>query len=84
MLTWHLDFWKKRQEFHCTIPGFCQCNESIHIYTNFKILFVVYITFAYVVPEDEASFTKYIEVTLNSYRSGVLLDGVMKICPEPF
>ena len=37
------------------------------------------IKFAYVVPEDEASFTKYIKVTLNSYRSGVILDGVMKI-----
>ena len=37
-----------------------------------------------VVPEDEAGFTKYIEVSLNSHRSGVILDGVMKICPEPF
>ena len=42
------------------------------------------IKFAYVVPEDESGFTKYIEVTLNSYRSGVVLDWVMKICPEPF
>ena len=42
------------------------------------------IKFAYVVTEDEAGFTKYIEVTLDSCRSGVILDGVMKICPEPF
>ena len=42
------------------------------------------IKFAEVVPEDEAGFTKYIEVTLNSYWSGVILDGIMKICPEPF
>ena len=42
------------------------------------------IKFAYVVLEDEAGFTKYIEVTLNSYRSGVILDGVMKLCPEHF
>ena len=42
------------------------------------------IKFAYVVPEEEAGFTKYIEVTLDSYRSGVILDEVMKICPEPF
>ena len=40
--------------------------------------------FAYVVMEDEADFTKYIEVTLDSHRSGVILDGVMKFCPEPF
>ena len=42
------------------------------------------IKFAYVVPEDEAGFTKYIEVTLDSHRSGVILHRVMKICPEPF
>ena len=42
------------------------------------------IKFAYVVPEEEAGFTKYIEVTLDSYRSGVIRDGVMKFCPEPF
>ena len=42
------------------------------------------IKFAYVVPEDEAGFTKYIEVILDSYRSGVILDGVMKFCTEPF
>ena len=35
------------------------------------------IKFAYVVPEDEAVFTKYIEVTLDSCRSGVRLDGVI-------
>ena len=34
------------------------------------------IKFAYVVTEDEAGFTKYIEVTLNGYRSEVILDGV--------
>ena len=37
------------------------------------------ITFAY-----EAGFTKYIEVTLDSYRSGLILHGEMKFCPEPF
>ena len=42
------------------------------------------IKFAYVVQEDEAGFTKYIEVTLDGHRSGVTLDGVMKLCPEPF
>ena len=42
------------------------------------------IKFAYVVPEEEAGFTKYIEVTLDSCRYGVLLDGVIKYCPEPF
>ena len=47
-------------------------------------MFKVMIKFAYVVPEEEAGFTKYIEVTLDSYRSGHLLDRVMKICPEPF
>ena len=34
--------------------------------------------------EEEAGFTKYIEVTLDGYKSGVILDGVMKICPESF
>ena len=42
------------------------------------------IKFAYVVLEDEAGFSKYIEVTLDSHRSGVILVGVMKFCPEPF
>ena len=42
------------------------------------------IKFTYVVTEDEVGFTKYIEVTLDGYRSGVILDGVMKFCPEPF
>ena len=42
------------------------------------------IKFAHVVLEDEAGFTKYIEVPLDSYRSGITLDGVMKFCPEPF
>ena len=42
------------------------------------------IKFAYVVPEEEAGFTKYIEVPLDSYRSGVIQDGVMKISTEPF
>ena len=42
------------------------------------------IKFAYVVQEEEAGFTKYIEVTLDSYRSGVTLDGEMKFCQEPF
>ena len=42
------------------------------------------IKFAYVVPEHEAGFTKYIEVTLDDYKSGVILDTVMKFCPEPF
>ena len=28
-------------------------------------------------------FSKYIGVTLDGYRSGVILDGVMKFCPEP-
>ena len=36
------------------------------------------IQFAYVVPEEEAGFTKYIEVTLDGYKSGVILDAVMK------
>ena len=47
-------------------------------------MFKIMIKLAYVVLEDEASFTKYIEVTLDSYRSGVILDRVMKFCPEPF
>ena len=34
--------------------------------------------------EDEAGFTKYIEVTLGGYKSGVILDAVMKFCPESF
>ena len=42
------------------------------------------IKFAYVVPEDEVGFTKYIEVTLDGHRSGVILDGVMKFCQETF
>ena len=42
------------------------------------------IKFAYVVLEDEADFTIYIEVTLDGYRSGVIVDGVMKFCPEPY
>ena len=42
------------------------------------------IKFAYVVLEDEAGFTKYIEVTLDGYNSGVILDGIMIYCPEPF
>ena len=42
------------------------------------------IKFAYIVLEDVAGFTKYIEVTLDCHRSGVILDGVMKFCPEPF
>ena len=42
------------------------------------------IKFTYVIAEEEeAGFTKYIEVTLDSCRSGVILDGVMKFCPEP-
>ena len=35
------------------------------------------IKFAYVVPEEEAGFTKYIVVTLDGYKSGVILDAVM-------
>ena len=35
------------------------------------------IKFAYVVQEDEAGSTKYIEVIIDSYRSKVILDGVM-------
>ena len=42
------------------------------------------IKFAYVVPEEEAGFTKYIEVTLDSYRSRVILQKVIKFCLEPF
>ena len=42
------------------------------------------IKFAYVVAEDKAGFTKYIEVTLDGHRSGVIRDGVMKFCPELF
>ena len=42
------------------------------------------IKFAYVELEDEAGFTKYIEITLDSYSFGAILDGVMKFCPEPF
>ena len=42
------------------------------------------IKFAYAVLEEEARFTKYIEVTLDNYRSGVLLDGVMRMCSEPY
>ena len=42
------------------------------------------IKFAYALPEDEVGFTKYIEVTLDGYRSGVILVGVLKFCPEIF
>ena len=42
------------------------------------------IKFASVVPEDEAGFTKCIEVTLGFHRSGVILHRVMKFCPEYF
>ena len=42
------------------------------------------IKFAYVVPEEEVGLTKYVEVTLEICRSGVILDGVLKICPESF
>ena len=41
------------------------------------------IKFAYVVLEDKVGFTKYIEATLDGYRSGAILDGVMKFSPEP-
>ena len=34
--------------------------------------------------EEEVGFTKYIEVTLDGHKSRILLDGVMKFCPEPF
>ena len=47
-------------------------------------MFKVMINFAYVVPKEEAGFTKYIEVTLESYRFGVILHRAMKFCPEPF
>ena len=40
--------------------------------------------FAYVVPEEEAGLTKYIEVTLDSHKSEVILDRIIKFCPEPF
>ena len=36
------------------------------------------IKFAYVVPEVETGFTKYIEVTLDIYSSELIKDGVMK------
>ena len=39
------------------------------------------IKFAYEVPEEEAGFTKYIEVTLDIFKSGVMIDGVMNFCP---
>ena len=39
-------------------------------------MFQVMIKSAYVVLEDEAGFTKYIEVTLDGYKSGVILDAV--------
>ena len=42
------------------------------------------IKFAYVVLEEEAGFIKYIEVTLDSHKSGVMLGGIMKFCSEPF
>ena len=42
------------------------------------------IKFAYVIPEEEAGFTKYIEVTLDSYRSGVILDGVVEFVQNLF
>ena len=47
-------------------------------------MFQVMIKFAYVVLEEEVGFTKYLEVTLDGYKSGVIPDGVMKFCPEPF
>ena len=40
--------------------------------------------FAYVVLEEETGFTKYIEVTLEGSKSGVILDAVMQFCPELF
>ena len=47
-------------------------------------MFKLMIKFAYVAPEEEAGFTKYIELTLDGDMSGVILDAVMKFCPEPF
>ena len=40
--------------------------------------------FAYVVPELEEGSVKHMEVASDSYRSGVILDGVMKFGLEPF
>ena len=42
------------------------------------------IKLTYVVPEDEVGFTKYIKVTFHGYRFGVIWDGVLQFCPEPF
>ena len=42
------------------------------------------IKFAYVLAEEEVGFPKYIEVTFDSYRSGVILVGGMKFRPEPY
>ena len=47
-------------------------------------MFKVMIKFAYVVPEDEAGFTQYIEVTLDSYRSRVILNGEFNFVQNPF
>ena len=47
-------------------------------------MFKVMIKFAYVVLEDEVGFTKYIEVTLDSHRSAVILDGVMEFVQNLF
>ena len=40
-------------------------------------MFQVMIKFAYVVLEEEAGFTKYIEVTFEGYKSDVILNAVM-------
>ena len=53
-------------------------------YSHNVSTFQVMTKFAYVVSEEEAGFTKYIEVTLGTHNSGVILNGIMKICPEPF
>ena len=58
---------------HCTTQVLYE-NSFLTIFTLSK----VFIKFAYVVPEDKAGITKYIEVTVDSYRSGDILDGTMK------
>ena len=41
------------------------------------------INIAYVVLQEEADFTKYIEVTLDIHSSGVMIGRVTKFCQQP-
>ena len=40
--------------------------------------------FVCVVLEEEADFTKYIEVSIDIHNSGVMIDTAMKFCSQSF